>query len=198
MKIRKILALIIVIVLLSTVMLSFTACNNGLEKDIPGIYTIKQMFYKDLTGEIYSYADQYDYFLIVLYKDKTAKIMLRPYGGEEMEYNTTYSLVFEEDSDVVSYINISEMPLITVKEDVPGSPVFTEGISETEFTNRNTFSNIVKEQVVTKFVNGHFKFGKMKYKFHRVYKRTTDRKIRRAIKGQISTRENRAKDVSDD
>lgn len=198
MKTKKIISAFLVALLLVTALLATTACNpfkHGYEKEVPGIYGIKTLFYKDINGVFHSFGEKYDYFLIVLYADKTAKIISKKVDDEEKIFETTYALIFDEEStNIVKYVTIQNFDVIGATETTPGNPVFMEGTAENiQFSLRPMLENLVNTDYDYRIIDKHLKSSKMKYTFHKIYDRTTDRKIARAEKKQIRSRESREK-----
>ncbi|MGM9645756.1 MAG: hypothetical protein ACI3XS_03610 [Eubacteriales bacterium] len=202
---KKFVSFILIIVTLVSLSFTMAGCSgNYSKKNVTGIYGLERMFYKNNVGttdhNTYNFAGKYDYYILVLYEDKTGKVILRAEDGEETSYAVTYTLKFKEDEpDAVESVCVEGF-MLPQYEMVDGSPVLT--FSEpTEATF--TFVPLLKDLTYRKYdfrIDNNVGIRNTNLlEFSRITTNTADSKIEKAKKRQIDRKHVRGDDtVTDD
>lgn len=198
---KKFVSSILLIVMLFTLSPTMTGCSEASSsKDATGIYGLERMFYKYVVGtsvnETYNFAGKYDYYILVMYNDKTGKVIMKPEDGEESSYSVTYTVAYKEDEpDVVKSVCISGF-LLPQYELVDDAPVLT--FSETTEATF-TFVPIIDELTYRKYdvsdlINSGTKTTNL-LEFTRFTMKTTDNKIEKAKSRQIERKDVRNSNI---
>lgn len=199
---KKITAIIITAIIACLTLLSFSGCalifNDGSEDEVEGVYGLQQLYLKDYDNETYNFGNKYDYYLIVLYGDKTGKVILKPEDGEETSYSVTYENVLDTDGKTVKQIKINGflVPVFSIEDGV-AKVEFVKSEEAADFAFAPKREVLTYKNVFTRIENG-IKTKKYYLSVDKIYNRTTDRKVERAKKQQINNRDKRAGNGEDE
>lgn len=156
-----------------------------------GIYGVDQYFYRDINSVTHNFADKYDYYLVVLYKDKQARIIYKKTDGTEQSYETTYALTYTDDAVSSITLKIFKQPNFSLDSDkkavenpVTGQTSFSFYPMREDITYRD---NVLRKNSSNSIVS-----VTQKLQFHKMYNNTSDSKIERAKTKQTASRTDRS------
>ncbi len=198
---KKFVSFILIIVTMLTLSLAMTGCSEkSSSKEVTGIYGLERMFYKYEVGtsenETYNFADKYDYYILVMYKDNTGKVIMKPEDGEESSYSVTYTVKYKEDEpDVVESVCVSGFS-VPQYELVDDSPVLTfSEAKEATFTFVPVLDELTyRKYDVSDVVNTGTRTTNL-LEFSRFTMKTTDKRIEKAKARQIERKDVRSSNI---
>lgn len=182
----------LLVIMLFGIAASFTGCifNNGSDKELEGVYGLELYYFKSKNGVVHDFGPQYDYLILVLYKDKkSAKLISKPVDGSETVLDLTFTINY--NGNKVESIFFENFGITTYQANAQGlTPKPNQNLTLALFPKREDLQ--FSENALVRNDEGAVVTAKNLVRFHKIYERTTDRKIEKAKKKQIDDRTDRA------
>lgn len=196
---KRAVALSLCLVLIVGACIGFSACNYTRDENhLRGIYCISSSTYKDASGVEYNFADDYEYFLLIINKDMTASVRSKRVNEEENSYSVTLRYEFNADGEIDDVVVVGiKIPTYNYNSAYEFDEIADENGTSFDFRSFGSLKLVYKSTEI-KTVGGELVSLKSKTTFVRTYKMTGDCNQKRAIRKQTKSIDDRRTAVDED
>lgn len=187
---KKVIAVCLILTLV--VCVCFSACNYTRDENhLRGIYGILSSTYTDIDGETHNFADDYEYFLLIINKDLSASVRSKRVGEDEKSYAVSLTCSYDEDGEIEDVIISGiKMPVLNLENEYGFGEVEDENGTEFSFKSTGSLRLVYKHFEIKTKDRGLVSVSS-KTVFKRLYKMTGDCNQKRAIRKQTRSIDDR-------